>query len=89
VDVALVVILLVSAVVVGWYDTYAVQRDYADLYASRHGHIPPLIDWFFKPDADAEVEALRRQHRNLWLLSGALVTGAVLVALYIRATTPG
>jgi hypothetical protein len=89
VDVVLLVILLVSAVVVGCYDTYAVQRDYADLFAARHGHIPPLVDWFFQKDADVEVEALRRLHRNLSLLAGALAAGAAIVALYIRATTPG
>jgi hypothetical protein len=86
VDVALIVILIVLAVIVGWIDTYGVQRDYADLYAARHGHIPPLVDWFFKPDADPEVDDLRRLHRNLLLLSVALIFGAVAVALVLQAS---
>ena len=88
-DVALVLILIGSAVVVGSYDTYGVQRDYADLYASRHGHIPPLIDWFFKSDADAEVESLRRRHRNLYILVSGLAAAAVIVALFIRNAARG
>jgi hypothetical protein len=88
-DVILIVILFVLALIVGVYDTYQVQRDYADLYAERHGHIPPLVDWFFKPDIDPEVDELRRLHRNLLLLSSALALAAAVVALALRASTPG
>jgi hypothetical protein len=85
-DVALIVILLLTAVVVGWYDTYAVQRTYADVYAARHGHIPPLIAWFFDRDPDAEVERWRRRHRNMYLLVSALALVAAVLAL-VRAPT--
>jgi hypothetical protein len=88
-DVILIVILIVLAVIIGWYDRYGVQRDYADLYAERHGHIPPLVDWFFKADADPEVEGLRTLHRNLYLLEGGLAFVAVIVLLTIRTSTPG
>jgi hypothetical protein len=37
VDIALVAILLLAGLIVGWYDRYAVQRTVRDLYAARHG----------------------------------------------------
>jgi hypothetical protein len=86
VDIALIVVLLLAAVIVGWYDTYSVQRTYADLYATRHGHIPPLIGWFFASDSDAEVERWRRLHRRMYVLVSALVLTAVIVAL-VRGPT--
>jgi hypothetical protein len=89
VGIAIGVILILAAIVVGWYDQYAVQRDYADRYAARHGHIPPLVEWFYTPDSDADVERLRRLHRNLFVLGAALAAAALIVILYVRATTPG
>jgi hypothetical protein len=86
--IGLAVILLLVAIGVGWYDRYSVQRTYADVYANRHGHIPPLADWFFTPDADAEVERLRRLHRNLWLASGGLGLVAVVVLLLTVMAQP-
>jgi hypothetical protein len=80
--IVLAVILIVAAVVVGWYDTYSAQRTYADVYASRYGHIPPLADWFFKRDADPEVERYRRLHRNLWLLVTGLAVAGILAVLF-------
>ncbi len=85
-DIALMLLLLVAAIIVGWYDTYSVQRTYANLCASRHGHIPPLMDWFFTPDSDADVEQLRRRHRNMYLLAIALAAAAVVVGL-VRSPT--
>ena len=79
-DLILVAILLLGAVIVGWYDTYSVQRTYADVYANRHGHIPPLIRWFIVPDPDADVEEWRRRHRNLYILAAALAATAVVIA---------
>jgi hypothetical protein len=87
-DIALILLLFLAAAIVGWYDTYSVQRTYADRCAARHGHIPPLIDWFFQPDPDAEVERWRRRHRDMYLLTCVLVVAAVIVAL-VRATTQG
>jgi hypothetical protein len=78
---AVVLILILAAVVVGWYDRYSVQRTYADLYAARYGQIPPLIDWFFEPDSDAEVDEWRRLHRNMYLLVTGLGAAAVIAAL--------
>ena len=85
-DVALVLVLFVAAVIVSWYDTYSVQRSYANLCARRHGHIPPLLDWFFVPDSDPDVERLRRQHRNMYLLATAFAVAAVIVVL-LRSPT--
>jgi hypothetical protein len=84
-DVVLIAILLLTAVVIGWYDTYSVQRTYADLYASRHGRIPPFIRWFILPDPDAEVEGWRRLHRNLYILVSFLGAAAIVVAI-VRAS---
>jgi hypothetical protein len=85
-DVALTLLLILAAIITSWYDTYSVQRTYANLCARRHGHIPPLMDWFFVPDADAEVERLRRRHRNMYLLAAAFAVAAVVVAL-VRSPT--
>src|SRR5215510_128917 len=49
------IVLLVVAGFVGLVDRYDIQRTYADAYAARHGHIPPLVEWFFQPDADPDV----------------------------------
>jgi uncharacterized Tic20 family protein len=87
--IAVMLILILAAVIVGWIDTYGVQRDYADLYAARHGHIPPLVDWFFKRDTDPEVDDLRRLHRNLLLSSVVLVAVAVLLALWLQSSPSG
>jgi hypothetical protein len=87
-EIAIVVVLLLAGAVVGVYDRYAVQRTYADLFAERHGHIPPLTDWFFRADPDAEVESWRRLHRNLWLLAGGLGVAAILI-LIVRPVGPG
>jgi hypothetical protein len=81
VDIVLIVILLISGAVIGWYDTFSVQRTYADVYASRHGHIPPLISWFIAPDPDVEVEYWRRRHRNLYVLVSALGAAVIVLAL--------
>ena len=86
-DIALVVILLLISVIVGWYDRYAVQRTYADLYAARHGGSPPLTNWFFTPDTDPEVESWRRRHRNLYLVVTALGVAAIAVLIVRLATT--
>lgn len=86
--IAIGLILLLAALVVGLYDTYVVQRDYADMCAARHGHIPPLVDWFFVRDTDVEVDRLRRFHRNLYILDGLLAAAAAIVILVARATTP-
>ena len=80
-DIAVAVILLLVAAFVGSYDRYAVQRTYADLYAARHGRIPPLIEWFFTPDADPEVESWRRMHRNLYLVVTALGVAAIAILI--------
>ena len=80
-DIALVVILLLVGLIVGWYDRYAVQRTYADVYAARHGRIPPLIEWFFTADADPEVEYWRRMHRNLYLVVTALGVAAIAILI--------
>ncbi len=87
-DIAMVVMLILAAVVVSVYDTSEVQRTYADLFVQRHGHIPPLADWFFRADADAEVESWRRMHRNLWLLAGGLGIAAIII-LIVRPVEPG
>jgi hypothetical protein len=79
-------ILIVAAIVVSLYDRYSVQRTYADVCAARHGHIPPLADWFTTPDIDPEVERWRRYHRRLWIVSGVLVVGAVIFAIVARST---
>ncbi len=85
-DVALLVVLILTATVVVYYDTYSVQRTYADVCARRHGHIPPLVDWFFKSDPDPEVERWRRRHRNTTLLGIALWVAALIV-IFVRAPT--
>ncbi len=87
--VVLAVILILVAVLIGVYDTYFAQRSYADLCAARHGHIPPLVEWFTTPDTDPEVEALRRLHRRLTIVSAALVAAAVICAIYARAAIAG
>jgi len=79
--IVLIVGPLVAATLVGCYDRFAAQREYAALYAKRHGGIPPLTDWFFEADPDAEVERLRRAHRNLTILGGVLAIAAILVVL--------
>jgi hypothetical protein len=89
VGIAIGVVLILAAIVVGWYDKYGVQRDYADRYAARHGHIPPLVEWFYTPDSDADVDRLRRLHRNLYILEGTLAAAAVIAILSVRATIPG
>jgi hypothetical protein len=76
--------LIILGVIVGWYDRFGVQRDYADLHAARHGRIPGLADWFFTPDSDPEVDDLRRQHRNLWLLTALLGVVAFVLILVWR-----
>lgn len=85
-DVALMVLLFVVAIILSWYDTYSVQREYANLCARRHGHIPPLTDWFCVPDSDPNVERLRRRHRNMYLLATASAVAGVLVAI-VRSPT--
>ncbi len=85
-DIVLVFALLILAAIVGWYDRYAVQRTYADLYADRYGHIPPLISWAFGSDADTEVEYWRRLHRNLYLLVTVLVVVAIIIVI-VRGPT--
>lgn len=87
-DVLLVVVLLVVGIVVGWYDRYAVQRTYADLYADRYGRIPPLIGWAFESDPDAEVDQWRRMHRNLYGVVSALGVLAIVIII-VRASTSG
>lgn len=82
-------ILIGIAIAVGLYDTYSVQRTYADVCAARHGHIPPLVDWFTTPDIDPEVEHWRRYHRRLTIVSGVLAGVAAILAIVARATTPG
>ena len=81
-------ILILVAMVIGVYDKYAVQRDYADLYAARHGHIPPLVEWFTTPDPDEEVEGLRCLHRNLYILGGVLSASAAILVL-LSVGSPG
>jgi hypothetical protein len=85
-DVVLVLVLFVVGIIVGWYDRYAVQRTYADLYADRHGHIPPLIGWAFESDSDPEVDYWRRLHRNLYALVTALAVVAILI-IVVRGPT--
>lgn len=86
--IAIGLVLLLAAAMVAWLDRYAVQRDYADLFAERHGHIPPLIDWFFTADSDPDVEALRVQHRNMYILGGVLAVAAgIIVILFAKAPT--
>jgi hypothetical protein len=80
-DVALAAILLVAAAGIGWYDTYSVQRTYADVYASRYGRIPPLFAWFFVRDPDVEVEDWRRRHRNMYVLVAILAVAALVIVL--------
>ena len=79
--IVLIVGLLVAAMLVGGYDRYAAQREYASLYAERHGGIPPLADWFFKSDPDEDVDRLRRMHRNLTILGSALGIVVILLVL--------
>ena len=85
-DVFLVLVLFVVCAIVGWYDHYAVQRTYADLYADRYGRIPPLIGWAFEKDPDAEVDYWRRLHRNLYVLVTVLAIAMVAIVL-VRAST--
>jgi hypothetical protein len=77
-------LLLVVGAIVGLIDRYAAQRNYASLYAERHGTIPPLTDWFFVKDNDAEVDGLRRQHRNLTILTFVLSIAAVFSLVALR-----
>ena len=79
-------ILIVAAIVVSLYDRYSVQRTYADVCAARHGHIPPLVDWFTTPDIDPEVEHWRRYHRRVTILGGVLAGAAVIFAIVARST---
>jgi hypothetical protein len=88
VGIAIGLVLLLAAAMVGWYDRYAVQRDYANRFAERHGHIPPLIDWFFTTDPDPDVEALRVQHRNMYILGSVLAVAAAVVVL-LAVSQPG
>ena len=85
-DVLLIVALFFVGIIVGWYDRYSVQRTYADLYADRHGGIPPLIGWAFESDPDAEVDYWRRIHRNLYALVSALGLIAILI-IVVRGPT--
>ncbi len=87
-DTAVALVLLASAAVLGVIDTYSIQRTYADLCADRHGHIPPLTDWFFVADPDPEVDRWRRLHRDLWLLTGVLAVVAI-VLLPVRPVASG
>jgi hypothetical protein len=89
VGIAIGLILFLAAALVGWYDKYAVQRDYADRFAKRYGRIPPLMEWFFSSDADADVESLRVQHRNMYILSSVLAVAAAVVVLLAVSTTKG
>jgi uncharacterized Tic20 family protein len=81
-------LLLVLAGILGVVDRYEIQRTYADVYAEAHGHIPPLVEWFFERDADPEVDRWRRYHRNMYALVTALAVAAI-VLLLVRAPTPG
>ena len=78
---AVALILVLAGGVASTYDRYSVQRSYADACAQKHGHIPPLVDWFFNADPDPEVDAWRRYHRNLYVLSGVFAAAAVVVLL--------
>lgn len=80
-DVLLIVVLVGAAVAAGWYDRSSVRDAYAAVYSMRHGHVPPLLDWFVKADPDPDVEAWRRYHRKLWVIAGGLGAGAIAVGI--------
>jgi cystathionine beta-synthase len=59
-----------------------------EVLSSKHGHVPPLANWFLHADPDAEVEYWLRLHRNLWLLVAGLGVLAILI-LIARPTSTG
>jgi hypothetical protein len=86
VDIALVLVIFLVGVIIGLYEQYGVQRTYADLYADRYGHIPPLVGWAFESDPDPEVEYWRRLHRNLYVLMTVLAVVAIII-IVVRSPT--
>lgn len=80
--------LFASAGFVALVDRLDIQRTYADIYAQRHGHIPALTEWFFRPDPDPDVEYWRRRHRNAWVLS-AMLGGLAVVLMLVRFGSSG
>ncbi len=87
-DLVIIVVLIVTSAILGLYDTYVVQRTYADICAERHGHIPPLVDWFFQADVDPDVDYWRRRHRNLYIF-GCVPALVAIVLLLARASSGG
>ena len=87
-DILIIVVLVVTTGVLALYDQYVVQRTYADICAERHGHIPPLVDWFFQADIDPDVDYWRRRHRNLYILSAVPVAIAIILVL-LRGSNGG
>src|SRR5262249_26240818 len=61
-ELVVVAALFLATLFVGLYDTYSVQRAYADVYAQVHGHVPPLYEWFYTPDSHPDVDHWRKYH---------------------------